>query len=319
MSVASQGWKARIHLVPESAWGVPGSAGLILPFAPGVSGGLDGQLWTPDTIIGRRDVSQPEIDETSVQIQIPVNMTYEHAPYLWDALLGDTVTTGASNPYSHVSKVDSANDLPSYAIEREMDYTKTYHNRGALLNTISGSMQPNGGLRCTLDWIAIDEVVNNAPTDATPTEHTSFTHMRNGTAVIERGGVTMANVTDFSFSCSNQIATTRTFNQTGSIGDAAPGQIALTGSLTALLVDDTLLGDWRNGVIFDIAAKWSKGANLLHRIRFPQVLFTPTSAGIETAAGLRVTGNYTAFYNGHADNSSIVVTTQNPVASLALS
>lgn len=200
-------------------------------------------LIQPDTITATRERSRPSQDNVDVTGPINYELAAEDVGALFKHLIGTPVTSG-SDPYTHTF---TPTDLP-IGMEFELDNgpvlagTNRYATaRGCKIASADFSFTTSGYATATFNIVGRDVIYSATESDASPLSPGHIS-MPMGVAVIEEGGTVLAHASDISLTINNNIETdVRGISPGGLRIDAPESFVDVSGSLTALLVDDTLL------------------------------------------------------------------------------
>jgi hypothetical protein len=88
----------------------------------------------------------------------------------------------------------------------------------------------------------------------------------------------------------------------------------VTGSITALFQNDTLLDKGINNTESSLMLKWTSGTSSL-QLDVPELIYEPASPTVNGPAGVRVTLNYRGYYANGGDATALKATLVNTVAS----
>jgi hypothetical protein len=295
-------------------------AGLVMPFNSYKPKATQ-PLKTSKTITGTgtRNPTKPFKGNIAVSgdIEVPVDSTA--FGYWLKAMFGAPTTTGAG-PYEHVFKV--ANSQPSLVLEGRyskrsglINYAK--HNGGKISTFgMSLSGEDDDELLAKLGLEAAKETFSGTAYDADPTVLTLSNFYRYQASVKE-GGAAISNVTALDFTIDFGLESIHTIGSgagTGEPYDIFEDVLAVTGKVTALFEDMTLLNKALNSTESSLEVIFTSGTNIL-KFDFNELLYERNTPVIEGPKGILVDLNFTAFTDDHADESVIVATLTNGQAS----
>jgi len=319
----ARGSNVQLLLIEEATWGTtPGTpSGYLIPVS-----GIGGS-WYSRNLIDNPELRGNRNPPAPVEGNVSTNGSFTSTLHL-DAIgwilkhgIGDFATTGAGDPYTHVAKVGfsgaSAGDMET-GLTLEIGHTdiaQYLSYTGCRINTIGISASSEGV--ATLDVGIIGKgapAVDTSSLDASPTSYTSDAQSHFA-ASIEEGGSSSAIVTQVDMTLNNGLDDSlRTIGSSGEIVDLPETAATVTGSLTALFQDMTLLNKGINNTESSLQLAWTDGTHSL-TLDIPELVYEPSSPAISGPAGVMVNLNFRAYYANGADATILKSTLVNGVAS----
>jgi len=322
MATKARGANAQLIMIEEATWGTTPAvpSGYKLPVSS------IGGAWFTRNLIDNPELRGNRNPPAPCQGHVSVNGTFGQTMHL-DAIgwllkhgIGVPVTTGAADPYTHVSKAGfsgaAAGDLP-VGMTLEIGYTDIaqYHAyEGCRVSTLAFSAETEG--ITTVDATIIGKgapAEDTSPLDAAPTEYTSDA-LCAFAATIEEGGSTSAIITKVDLTINNGLDDSlRTIGSAGEIVDLPEGAISVTGSLTALFQDLALYTKATGHTESSLSMIWTDGTHSL-TLLVPELVYEPQSPVISGPAGVMVTLPFRAYYGDGANATTLMSTLVNAVA-----
>lgn len=313
----ARGTQTTIAQFDETVYGAdPGSpAGQKLFVTPPF--GLQSQqnLLDSNTLTASRDRARPVIGNQNVTGPLNTELSAQEQGKILRHAMGANVTTGAA-PYVHTMTLG---DLPiSMLLEKDHGANISGAGRFEKFNGCRvGSVQfnfPNEGF-CTASYniIGSKSVLASAALDATLDDlgHTSFSAFE---GTILEGGGAIATVTDCQINLNNELD--ESVFVIGGLGvrRALPeGFSTVTGTLTALFEDSTLLAKAINGTQSSLAITLSRGTGLgsagneFMSFTVNQLLYERASPIIEGPSGIKLVSPFKGFRVGATSAFTVVV------------
>ncbi len=227
--------------------------------------------------------------------------------------LGDPATTGA-DPYTHEFTVSSA--LDSWVLEQGYtDIAQFQEFNGCKCNSLAFSFDAtaNSELTATAAVEGATEALGTSSVDASPTTQT-LTPFEIGDLAMTEGGSAIAIVRSVDFTIGNNLDTGNyVVGGGGERGDLPEGICTVTGSLTALFEDQTLLTKALNSTESSLVMTLTSGSYSLE-LALNELKYAYQSPGISGPQGVVQTLQFSAYYNDHADASTVVATLINSLA-----
>ena len=311
----ARGYKSECVLDFETTFGEdPASpAGLIMPLN---TMGVRSQRnkTTPATIRGNRNPAAPFDGNLSVSggIQAPVD-TIATGHWL-RAMFGVPATTG-SDPYTHTFTVGDTQ--PSLVLEKKFADTaaaiKYAKYNGCKIASWSMSVGGDGELVQDFDVAGADETLADAAYDSSASS-VSIDRLNNFQASLTEGGSPLTIATDVDFTIDFGLDTDKyVIGGSGTLGDIPEGIIGVSGNLTALFQNDTLLNKAVNSTESSLVITLTDGDYSLV-ITFEELQYSRNTPGIEGPQGVLITLPFTGYFDDGASSSAITAALTNAQA-----
>lgn len=284
-------------------------AGVLLPFN-NESIVAQQNLTNPATITGSRNPVQPIKGNTDVSGSITIPVDQIATGYWIKALFGSPNTTDNLNgTYTHVFTVSETQ--PSLVIEKGFtDIGQYFKYNGCKINQFSMDFGGDGELTASIDIVGSKETVSSTPYNSGASKP-SFIRFNNFQATIEEGGSVIGDITEGNFAISANLDTELyTIGNQGTRGDLPEGVLNITGSITVLFKDMSLLNKAINTTESSIKIKFSDGTHYIE-FYFPEIIYNRNSPTISGPNGVLVTLNWQAYYKDNADSTSCKITLLN--------
>lgn len=274
-------------------------------------------LNTAQTITGTRNPVQPFQGNTTVEGNAVVPVDLIAFGWWLKAMFGAPTTTG-TGPYTHKFKIGDTQ--PSLVAEKVFDFatSKSYiKQNGVKISSLEITFGGDGELVANLGIVGAKEAApSDTAYDATVTT-VSLNRVNNFQAAILEGGSSIATITDLTIRVDFGLDTeTRAIGGGGVLGDIPEGLVAVSGSLTALYTDNTLLAKASAITESSIAVTMTNSTHSL-KLEVPELFYQWSTPGITGPQGVRQEMEFQGFYNNGSDASAIVATLINAVASYA--
>ena len=318
----ARGSNVQLLLIEESAWGTtPGSpSGYLIPVS-GIGGSwFSRNLLDNPELRGNRNPPAPVEGNVSVNGSFTSTLHLDAIGWILKHGIGDFVTTGAGDPYTHIAKVGfsgaTAGDMePGLTFEighTDIDQYLAY--AGCKINTIGISASSEGIATLEVGVIGKGEpAVDTSSLDAAPTSYTTDAQSH-FSASIDEGGGASAIVTQVDLTLNNGLDDSlRTIGSAGEIVDLPEAAASCTGSLTALFQDMTLLNKGINNTESSLTLTWTDATHSLE-LDIPELVYEPSSPAISGPAGVKVNLSFRAYYANHADATILKSTLVNAIA-----
>jgi hypothetical protein len=270
-----------------------------------------------NTIRGTRNAPKPYDGNLSVGGSIEVPVDYSAFAYWLKACFGVPTTTG-SGPYVHTYKVADA--MPSFLTELKyadntgvLQYVK---RNGHKISSWGMNINSDGSeLVSTFDTIGATETFSATPYDASPTTFTDDA-FQNSHVTLEEGGVsTTVNSLDFKIDF-GLINNKFVVGGGNSIASLPEGMVQVSGNLSAIFENMTLLNKAINNTESSIVITLTSGTNILE-IAFNELEFELNSPGIDGPQGVDITLPFFGFQDDDAAASIATITLTNDIESYA--
>lgn len=310
-----RGYKNTLGLCFEDAYGEKPATPVVFIVPINTSGVKMSQNQTdPATLTGRRDPVEPIFGNIDVNGDIVVPLDEENIGLWLRALLGAPTTTGTADPYTHIYKLGA--DMPSLMLENAFPDVPVYMQyNGIKISKMSFKVGGDGECTVTVTTMGAKGATSDTPISATPkTFVLKRFHMFQ--ASIEVAGKKFVDGFEINIDLDAGLdGDTYTIGNQGFRKYIVEGIANLSGTLTAVFADKTLLDLMINGTKTSIKLKWTSGTHSLE-ISLPELKF-PKDAPVISGPKLTKIENVTfkPFYQNGADNTSLIVTLVNGVKS----
>jgi len=301
---------AKLVLGFQADAATPATTGFVLPLNTSTLKSNRNQI-IPSTIRGNLNPVEPSDGNTAVtgDITVPVDSV---AMWYWlKAAFGDPATTGSSSPYLHTYKAgDPAAPRPYFTIEHQftdLDTPQYFLYTGCKISSLALSMGEDAELVATFSVVAILEDINTSPFDAAPTA-ILMSRLKNNQLALKEGGSTIANAKNIDTTINWNCDTDQyVIGAGGFLGAVPDGVMSVSGNLSALFENVTLLNKAMNSTESSIEATFTGSASSILTIQFPEVKYTRNSPGIEGPKGVAISLPYAAYYDNATETTSVVV------------
>lgn len=312
----AKGYLSQVAMDFETTFGAdPGAPnGLAIPINTfDVKGSRN--LNTAATITGNRNPVEPFVGNNSVTGNAVIPVDVLAMGYWLKAMFGAPTTTGTGT-YTHTFKVGTSQ--PSLVLEKKFaTATATYMKlNGCKVSRFGITAGGDAELTASVDIEGAKETVGTTAYDATLTA-IALTRFNQFQAAIKEGGSTLSNCTNFAFDLAFNLDTdVYVIGGNGYRGDIPEGIVGVSGNLTALFENTTLLTKAINNTETSLEISFTNGTNVL-RFTFPEVLLQMNTPGITGPQGVRIELPWQAYYGNHADATAVKVELINSQASYA--
>lgn len=228
----------------ETTYGVtPASPdGRISYMVSGVPGKKQ-KLIQPNTLTPSREKARSVLGNITDDGTLEVELNATSMGLLFEQVMGKVVHAG-SGPYTHTYTVDKLNSSLWMSVDESDVFSgsgRYFHHNGIRVNEMTINLAAEGLVKVSFGLIGRDAVPASAPIDATLTDN-GFFPFSQFEAVIEEGGVEVANVKSGTIKIANGMSTdTYVVGGQGKRAAAAEGQADISGALTVLYTDQVLL------------------------------------------------------------------------------
>ncbi len=274
-------------------------------------------LNTAQTITGTRNPVQPFQDNTSVAGTAVVPVDLIAFGWWLKAMFGAPTTTG-TGPYTHKFKIGDTQ--PSLVAEKVFDFAtaKSYiKQNGVKISSLEITFGGDGELVANLGIVGAKEAAPSGTAYDSTVTVVSLSRVNNFQAAILEGSSSIATITDLTIRVDFGLDTeTRAIGGGGVLGDIPEGIVAVSGSLTALYTDNTLLTKASAGTESSLAVTMTSSTHSL-KLEVPELFYQWNTPGITGPQGVRQEMEFQGFYNNGTDASAIVATLINAVTSYA--
>lgn len=324
MAKQAKGMKSITNLSFETTYGIAPTAGKTyrVPFNKNGLAAKQNLIET-NTITGRRDATEAGVGqlEASGQLELPLDVRNVGLVLkgMFGAPTSTAVTSGAGTPtptglYKHVFKV--GDEIPSMTVEKGFpDINLFFQYLGVKCNKMSITAQVgNNETTYTVDTMAANEDEKTTTMAGTP-DKLALTRFNNVNATVKEGGQVLGICRKMTLDMDNGLdGDTYCLNGKNSRPSINEGTMAVSGSIEALFVDDTLIKKGADIKETSLELIFTRDKFSLSFL-IPELIFERTSPAIEGSAGVKVDLNYKGYYADDTNNSIIVVTLINDVAS----
>ena len=317
----AKGSDVQLLLIEESTWGTTPAtpAAYKIPIS-GVGGD-----WFRRTLNDNPTLRANRNPTAPVRGNVQVNGSFQHplnlAPFGWLMKHGiglPAVSTTATGVYAHLSKMGfsgaSAGDLPT-GLTFEIGFTDIaqYHiYTGCKINSLGFSATSEGVCLVDVGIIGQDFADDTDSLDASPTSYTD-SPIDHFLCTVQEGGAPSGIVTDVSLQINNNLDALYVVGSAGQLGDLQEGIGSVTGSITALFQNATLLDKAVDNTESSLQLKWTSGASSL-QIDIPELIYEPASPSVSGPAGVKITLNFRGYYANDGDATALKATLTNTVA-----
>lgn len=305
----ARGRKGHLLLDFESTFGEnPGSpAAIKMPFQ--TSEVRSSQTLNEDqTIRDSRSPAKPTQGNIDVSGSIVVPVDSIGIGYWLKSMFDDPSTSGAG-PYDHVFTL--GDNQPSLVIEQGFNDISVYERfNGCRISTFSMELGGEGDVTASIDVMGAEETVDASTYDGSPTEITlkKFNQFQ---ASIEEDGSTIAIVTQASIDIDFALDGDQyTLGNEGQRKDIPEGIAAITGNITALFENSTLLNKAIEGTESSLKLTLTNGSDVLS-FDLPEIMYERNSPGITGPQGILIELPYRAYDQDSDKNTALEVTLTN--------
>ncbi|MBC7282673.1 phage tail tube protein [Hoeflea sp.] len=322
MARNTYGWDLAAAFAPEENFGVAAAGGTYTE-VPFYTHGLSrNKPLEDDPVIGERLVRAPHAKVDGLvdhggQWVCPFDLG-NIGLYL-RGLLGEPVTTGLADDYTHVFKPGSG-ELLSHTLQIRAAAGRFLQHRGLAVEGLSGSLAREGGYkRLNVDFKGADETVLGASAAGIVAPALTVDRLPGFRGSIKRDGVAMASVISANWNYVNNLEPYDA-PDSATVAGYDPGIPAFTASLTARqTADGHALYDLANaGTRFTLDIAWTLSATKSLAFTVGNALLTPSSAPVNGPGGQQYQFDLSAEPDDtEADDAFFVATLKNQIASYA--
>jgi len=309
----ARGRKAQLLLDFETTFGTDPAAvdAKSMPFHTiGLTGSRN---LVEDTVIrNSRNPAEPSRGNVDVSGDIVVPIDVTAIGWWLKAMFGAPETTG-SGPYAHVFK--PGDEQPSLVLCKEFtDVEQYFKYNGCKISRLSIRFGGDGELQATISVMGAKEALGEATYDAEPAEIT-LKKFSNFQAVIEEGGSSLAIGTEVSLDIDFDLDGDQyVIGGQGIRGDIPEGFVKVTGQLTALFENETLVKKAIDGTESSLLITLTSGTDKLEFL-VPELLYEQRSPSVDGPKGVRAQLNYRGYYSDSTEKAVIQVTLTNGTTS----
>jgi len=312
----ARGYKTQCLMDYESVFGtLPDAAdraGVILPintFGLNVSRNKN----TAQTLTGRRDPVEPFDGNTEVTGDVVVPVDVNAFGYWLKLLLGAPTTTG-STTYTHVYKVSDT--TPSGVVQ--CTYGTATESYGLFTGVKCSSMSMTVGgdeeLTATFSLAGRDAAYSTTDYDSSASLVT-LKRLNNFQAALKKDGTTFATCTQMDFTIDNGLDTSiRTIGGQGMVYDIPEGIMSVTGTMSCLFTDTTLLAAAKASTEMALELDIAIDASNSLSFKFPEVQLQYQGPTVDGPTGIMAQFPFVAYFANSSDDSVVVATLVNSVA-----
>lgn len=279
--------------------------------------GEERPLLADDTLGNGREMQDPTQDVATNVGDVVVPVDVRNFGHWLKLFFGNPVSTisGGGGEEQHVF-TSGAQALPSMSLEFGQPEVPAYSTQyGCRGNQLKIGLARSGKLNATCSLIAIGETDIAGVSAAGVAATASLPLLRFPQAVgsIKKDGQALGSVVSADFTFSNNLDPVETIKADGRIEDSDPGQVMMSGSLTVLFKDTTLVTAARANTPMEIDFGWIIGP---HSLVFAtqRVFLPPVKRPITGPKGIQQAFNFQA---SGAAGASVVATLINDVPSYA--
>ena len=313
----ARGYKTQCLMDFETTFGVlpdaADRAGVILPintFGLNVNRNKN----TAQTLTGRRDPVEPFDGNTEVTGDVTVPVDTRAFGYWLKLLLGVPTTSGTTT-YTHVYNVSDT--TPSGIVQ--CTYGTATESYGLFTGVKCSSMSMTVGgdeeLTATFSLAGRDAVYSTTDYDDSASLVT-LKRLNNFQAALKKDGTTFATCTSMDFTIDNGLDTSiRTIGGQGMVYDIPEGIMSVTGTMSCLFTDTTLLTAAKNSTEMALELDIAIDASNSLSFKFPEVQLQYQGPTVDGPTGIMAQFPFVAYFANSSDNSVVVATLINDVAS----
>ena len=224
-------------------------------------------------------------------------------------------TIEAAPKWRHTFKIHPINSVPSFTLARGFrDITPEVwqYYTGCKVNTWTLEVGGDGELIQTLDIIGADEIASNSPYDSggSPTALRKPLDRFEQFDATAQEGIPLAPVNvlkTVNFEVTNDLdEDSFTIGGQGTRAALPEGIAGVSGSISALFVDETILTKAQNNTTSALEILFTQGTNTL-RIYIPELKFQQNSPSIPGPAGVELNLDFQAFFSTNVEESAVVI------------
>lgn len=318
----AKGSDFQFMVIEESSYGeTPGTpSGYVIPVSSIGGDWFRRNLIDNPELRGNRNAAAPVRGNVAVNgsAQFPLHM--DASGWILKHAVGNPDTSG-TGPYVHTMKcgfdgTTAGEDLPvGLTVEHGHLGIDQYHVfTGCRINTLTVNATSEGVCILDVGFVGQDYAQATSSEDASPTSYSLTAVDHFAVSTMNEGGGAVTNVTDLSFTLSNNLdASQYCIGSGGEIGALPTGLATVTGTFTALFEDDTYLAKGEDHTESSLAITWTQGTASL-AITLPEIVYEPASPAVTGPAGILVRMNFRSYYADHADATVLKAVLTNSVA-----
>lgn len=322
MAKQAKGAKTLTNLAFETNYGVLPTTGTWyqLPFNKNALTGKQ-NLIESNTITGRRDAVQPGIGQMDASGQLDLPLDARNIGLILKAICGKVTTVAGAagkgktpTSYTHTFKI--GDEVPSLVLEKCFpDISLFYQYLGVKASKFSLTAQTgNNETTYTLDTMAADEVETKTMAAKTPTK-LALTRFNNFNAIVKEGGTVLGNCRKMQLDIDNGLdGDTFVLNGKHTRTSINEGIISVKGNVECLFTDNTMLQKAINSTSTSLELAFTFGDYSLTFL-IPELQLSRATPSIDGPTGVKISLDYQAFHEKDANDSIIIATLVNDVAS----
>ena len=307
----AQGSSVSLRVGVEPAFGTDATATKEVPFIPTLTLSQTQNQNESGAMNGTRDASPPFLGYKSAQSTFSVPLDSKLAGYWMKAFLG-TASAPVDNGNGTYTHTFTRNDttLPSFTIEKAHTDIGSYQKgNGFRGNTFTVNFGGEDEVKLDLEFLGQKVTLGAAElaVPATGQEGVRFEPFQcslTGATNVKTASLTFANNLD-----GNQYV----IGDGGERGDIPLGMIGVSGSITALYENDTLLTTALNSTEISLTFTFTNGTNTIDFV-IDELKLEPTGVDVSSPLGIEQTFNFKAYWKDGASNSSLKVVLTNDVS-----
>lgn len=307
----ARGHNAQLLLDYETTFGADPAvaAALLIPFNTADLSGERNKN-TAQTIRQNRNPWMPFDGNQVVSgaVTVPVDSV---AFWYWLKLAFGTPTTTGTGPYAHAFKITDTQ--PSGVMEIGFtDISEYLKYNGVKVQSINITIGGDGELVATFNLVGAGYTAPSAtPYDATPTA-VDLARLHNFDAALTEGGSAFAGATNLDITVEFGLDTSQyTIGGLGKLGEIPEGIVTVSGSLTALFEDESLLTKAINSTESALVCTFTGSSSSILAINIPELQYGVKMPGVEGPQGIVQTLDFQGYYDDASEASSIVMTLTN--------
>jgi hypothetical protein len=317
----AKGSDVQLLLIEETTWGTtPGTpTGYAIPVSSIGGNWFSRRLLDNPVLRANRNPSAPVRGNTAVSGSFQFPLSLSAWGWLQKHCIGTPATSGAG-PYTHLSKCNfsgatAGSDLAA-GLTFEIGHTgiDQYHIfDGCKLNGFTVNASSEGVAMFDMQVVGQGYTQATSSLDSTPTSYTDSV-LDHFVLTMTEGGSSIAYVKECSLTFSNNIDTSQyVIGSAGTVGALPTGIASVTGSITALFQDDTLLAKGEDHTESDLTLTWTSSTYSL-ALHVPELVYEPASPAVQGPDGVVVSLNFRGYYADDSDATCLKATLVNGVA-----
>lgn len=272
-------------------------------------------LTEDNTIRNRRDPAKPSRGNVDVAGQIVVPVDPINFGYWLKGLFGQPTKTGTTGKFVHEFK--PGNSQPSFVLEKGFTDINVYEKfSGCKVSQLSMTLGGDGALTAAIDIMGAKNAIGSTAYSASPTVN-ALTRFSNFQASLQENGVAVAIGTNVDFQINAGLDGNQYVIGSGGFRQDIPeGLLQISGNLTALFEDKTLMEKAINGTETSLKITLTINADTSLEFLFSEVEFGRSSPAIEGPQGVMITVPWRAYCKGTLPtDTSVKVTLKNSLDS----